>query len=150
MTVFVHLGHFLVRIICRCGAVRECEPEALARCGSSATLEAVGKRMRCSSALQPFAITVTTPPVTTGSATVSLTPPTLNTDGSALTDLAGTIIHYGTSPSTLSQTVQVPGTAPSSYTISSLASGTWYFGAVAYTTAGTQSAMSSLVSTTIP
>jgi hypothetical protein len=43
------LGHFLVRITCRCGAVRECEPEALARlCGSSATLDAVGKRMRCS------------------------------------------------------------------------------------------------------
>jgi hypothetical protein len=45
--------------------------------------------------------------------------------------------------------VQVPGTAPSSHTISNLASGTWYFGAVAYTTAGTQSAMSAVASKTI-
>jgi hypothetical protein len=43
------LGQFQVQITCRCGAQRIAEPEALARlCGSSATLEAVGKRMRCS------------------------------------------------------------------------------------------------------
>jgi hypothetical protein len=43
------LGHFQVQITCKCGARRIAEPEALARlCGSSATLEAVGKRMRCS------------------------------------------------------------------------------------------------------
>ncbi len=43
------LGHFLVQITCECGAQRIAESEALARlCGSSATLEAVGKRMRCS------------------------------------------------------------------------------------------------------
>src|ERR1700680_3893397 len=43
------LGHFLIYISCRCGAHRTAEPEALARlCGKSATLEAVGKRMRCS------------------------------------------------------------------------------------------------------
>ena len=41
------LGHFLVRITCRCGAQRIAEPEALARlCGASATLEAVGGSMR--------------------------------------------------------------------------------------------------------
>jgi len=38
------LGHFLVQITCKCGAQRIAEPDALARlCGSSATLEAVGK-----------------------------------------------------------------------------------------------------------
>jgi hypothetical protein len=43
------LSHFLVQITCKCGARRIAEPEALARvCGPSATLEAVGKRMRCS------------------------------------------------------------------------------------------------------
>jgi len=43
------LGHFLVQITCKCGARRIAEPEVLARlCGASATLEAVGKRMRCS------------------------------------------------------------------------------------------------------
>ena len=43
------LGHFRVRITCKCGAARECEPEALARiAGPSATLESVSKPMRCS------------------------------------------------------------------------------------------------------
>lgn len=43
------VGHFLVRITCRCGAYRIAEPQALAPlCGASATLEAVARRMRCS------------------------------------------------------------------------------------------------------
>ena len=43
------LGHFRVQITCRCGAPRIGKPEILTRrCGSSATLEAVGRRMRCS------------------------------------------------------------------------------------------------------
>lgn len=43
------LGHFLLRITCKCGAHRIAEPEALARlCGPTATLEAVARRMRCS------------------------------------------------------------------------------------------------------
>ena len=43
------LGHFLVQITCKCGAQRIAEPQVLARlCGSSATLEAVARRMRCS------------------------------------------------------------------------------------------------------
>jgi len=43
------VGHFLVQITCKCGAQRIADPEALARlCGASATLEAVGRRMRCS------------------------------------------------------------------------------------------------------
>ena len=43
------LGQFHVQITCKCGSQRIVEPEALARlCGWSATLEAVGKRMRCS------------------------------------------------------------------------------------------------------
>lgn len=43
------LGQFLVRITCECGAHRVAEPEVLARLyGASATLEAVGRRMRCS------------------------------------------------------------------------------------------------------
>jgi hypothetical protein len=103
-----------------------------------------------SSSLAPFSINVTSATPTTGSATVNLTPPTQNTDGTTLTDLAGVIIYYGTSPSNLSQTVQVAGTTQTSNTITNLASGTWYFGGVAYTTTGVQSAMSSLVSATIP
>jgi hypothetical protein len=102
------------------------------------------------SSLAPFSITVTSATSTTGSATVNLTPPTQNTDGTTLTDLAGVIVYYGPSPSNLSQKVQVASTTQTSYTITNLASGTWYFGGVAYTTTGLQSAMSSLVSATIP
>jgi len=42
-------GDFLVRVTCRCGAVREIKPEALARLvGWSTTLEALAPRLRCS------------------------------------------------------------------------------------------------------
>ena len=43
------LGDFLVRITCPCGIHRTVDPASLARlCGRSATLESVGRRMRCS------------------------------------------------------------------------------------------------------
>jgi hypothetical protein len=103
-----------------------------------------------SSALPAFSITVTSAPATTGSAVLNLTAPTQNTDGSALTDLAGFRIYYGTSPSNLTQLVQLAGATLTSYTANSLAAGTWYFGATAYTTSGTQSAMSAIASKTIP
>jgi hypothetical protein len=103
-----------------------------------------------SSALPAFSITVTAATPTTGNATVNWVPPTQNTDGTALTNLAGLRIYYGTSASNLSQTVQVASSTQTSYTISNLASGTWYFGGVAYTSGGTQSALSSVVSATIP
>jgi hypothetical protein len=103
-----------------------------------------------SSALSPFSITVTAATPTTGNATVTWVPPTQNTDGSALTTLAGIRIYYGASSSNLNQSVQVGGATQTNYTINGLASGTWYFGGVAYTTTGAQSAMSGLVSATIP
>jgi len=101
---------------------------------------------QASSALPAFGITVTAPVATTGSATVSLTPPTQNSDGSPLMNLAGMRVYYGTSPSSLNQKIQLAGTAPMTYTISNLASGTWYFGATAYTTSGAEGAMSALAS----
>jgi hypothetical protein len=103
---------------------------------------------QASSALPAFSITVTAPTVSpppSGTATVSLTPPTQNTDGSTLTDLAGMTLYYGTAPTSLNQSVQLAA-APTSYTIGNLSSGTWYFGAIAYTTDGTQSAMTPLMS----
>jgi hypothetical protein len=108
---------------------------------------------QASSALPGFSVTVspaTVTPPSTGSATVNWVPPTQNTNGTPLTDLAGIIIYYGTSTASLNQQVTMASATQSSYTISNLASGTWYFGGVAYTTAGTQSSMSQLVSTTIP
>ena len=101
---------------------------------------------QASSALPAFGITVTAPINTTGSATVSLTPPAQNSDGSPLTNLGGMRVYYGTSPSSLTHQIQLAGTAPTTYTISNLATGTWYFGATAYTTTGAESAMSALAS----
>ncbi len=103
-----------------------------------------------SSALPAFSVTVTSAPATTGSAVLNLTAPTQNTDGSVLTDLAGFRIYYGTSPSNLTQLVQLAGTTLTTYTANSLASGTWYFGAAAYTTTGMESAMSAIASKSIP
>jgi hypothetical protein len=103
-----------------------------------------------SSALAPYTITVTAATPTTGNAVVNWVPPTENTNGTPLTNLAGLKIYYGTSATNLSQMVQVASSTQTSYTIANLASGTWYFGGVAYTSAGTQSAMSSVVSATIP
>jgi len=103
-----------------------------------------------SSNLPAFSVVVTkAATAATGSATVDWTPPTENTNGSSLTNLAGFRIYYGTSSGNLSQMVQVSSSTQTSYTIANLAAGTWYFGGVAYTTAGTQSAMSKVVSATI-
>jgi hypothetical protein len=103
-----------------------------------------------SSALPAFSITVTAAPAATGTAVLDLTAPTQNTDGSALTNLAGFRIYSGTSPSSLTQLVQLSGATLTSYTINNLASGTWYFGATAYTTTGTESALSAIASKTVP
>ena len=105
-----------------------------------------------SASLPAFSIAVTaaasTGP-TTGSATVSWVPPTQNSDGSALTNLAGYQIDYGTSATALSNTVKVANPGTASYTVSNLASGTWYFAVQAYTNSGTQSGMSTLATKTI-
>ena len=105
---------------------------------------------QASSALPAFAITVSASTPPTGSATVTVTPPIQNTDGSALTDLAGVTIYYGTSASNLSQSVKITGSGPTSYTINNLTAGTWYFGGMAYTNTGVQSAMSGIVSKIVP
>jgi hypothetical protein len=104
---------------------------------------------QASSALPAFGITVTAPANTTGTATVAITPPSQNTDGSPLTNLAGMRVYYGTSPSSLTQQIQLASTARTTYTVSNLATGTWYFGATAYTTTGAESAMSALSSLTL-
>jgi hypothetical protein len=101
-----------------------------------------------SSSLPAFSIKVTSG--TTGSATLEWTDPTQNTNGSKLTNLAGIRIYYGTSSSSLNHQVTVASTTDTSYTVSGLASGTWYFGATAYNTAGVESKMSALSSKAIP
>ena len=81
-----------------------------------------------------------------GSAILSWTAPTLNDDGSPLTNLAGFNVHYGQSAGSLTQNTQVAGANASSFTVSNLATGTWYFALSAYTSAGTESSLTSVVS----
>src|SRR5262249_13107465 len=102
-------------------------------------------------ALPAFSVVVSAAgsPPPAGAAQLRWVAPTQNTNGSALTNLAGVRIYYGTSAANLSQSVQVAGSSATTYTISGLAAGTWYFGAKSYTTAGTTSAMSAVVSKTV-
>jgi len=101
-----------------------------------------------STSLAAFSIAVNQ--TSNGSATVSWTPPIQNTNGTALTNLAGYRIYYGTSTSNLNQVVQVSNVGLASYVVNNLSSATWYFGIRAYTTAGTESALSNLGTKTIP
>jgi hypothetical protein len=100
-----------------------------------------------SASLAPFNISVTEP--SPGSVTLSWDAPTQNTNGTPLTDLAGFHIYYGTSASNLNQSVQIANPGLTSYALSSLAAGTWYFEVNAYTTAGAESAVSTIVSTSL-
>jgi hypothetical protein len=81
-----------------------------------------------------------------GTATLSWTPPTRNSDGTTLTNLAGYRVHYGQSATALAQTIQLANAGTSSYIVSNLAPGTYYFAVRAYTTAGTESALSNIES----
>jgi hypothetical protein len=80
---------------------------------------------------------------------MSWTAPTENTNGTALTDLAGYTVYYGTSSGALTDTIQVANPSAIGYVVGNLNSGTYYFEVSAYTTAGTQSARSSMGSKTI-
>jgi len=91
-----------------------------------------------------------TPPVSTGSATLTWNAPTANTNGSALNDLAGYHVYWGASASSLTQTVDVPSATTTTYVVSGLSAGTWYFGVTAYTNTGLESALSNVGSKTIP
>jgi hypothetical protein len=102
---------------------------------------------KATTSLTAFSIAVKT--ATVGSAQLSWTPPTSNTDGSTLTNLAGYRINYGTSSGALTKSVQVPTAGVTSYLVDNLSQGTWYFTVVAYTSAGLDSAASSMTSKTI-
>ena len=103
---------------------------------------------KASGALGPFSVSVSGT-AATGQASLHWTNPTQNTNGSPLTNLAGVRIYYGPSTSSMTQLAQVTGPSVTSYTASNLGAGTWYFGAVAYTTTGAQSSMSGVVAKTI-
>ena len=89
------------------------------------------------------------PAPTVGAATLSWTAPDQNTDGSALTNLAGYRIYYGTSASDLNQVISISNVGITAYVIDDLTAGTYYFSIRAYTSAGTESSLSNVVSDTI-
>jgi hypothetical protein len=92
----------------------------------------------------------TTPPATSsGTVTLDWTPPIENSDGSVLTNLAGYTVHYGTSPGNLDKTVKVTNPGLTAYAMTNLGSGTWYFAVTAYSSTGTESSLSGVVSKTI-
>jgi len=75
--------------------------------------------------------------------------PTVNTNGTATTDLAGYIIDYGQSASAMSHSVTIGSATTTNFTVNDLSPGVWYFAVVAYTSDGSQSALSNVVSTTV-
>lgn len=102
---------------------------------------------KASTALPAFGITVrAAASPSTGAATISWTPPTRNADGSTLVNLAGYRIVYGTNSGALNQTVQIANAGLTTYMIENLTAGTYYFAVKAYTSSGTESAPSQIVS----
>lgn len=82
-------------------------------------------------------------------ALLTWTPPTLNTDGTALTNLAGYRVSWGASATALTQTAQIASPSTTTYTVTNLTAGTWFFGVRAYTTQGSESDLSNVVSRTL-
>ena len=96
--------------------------------------------------LRAFSIAVNAQGSSTGSASLSWTPPTRTTSGSSLTNLAGYRIYYGTSPSSLSRTVQLSNAGLTRYVLNDLSPATYYFSIRAYTSGGSESSGSNVVS----
>lgn len=95
--------------------------------------------------LPPFTITVGQG----GTVSLNWQAPTTNTDGTPISDLAGYTIAYGTHAELLNQTVTIDNPATTVYTLQNLATGSWYFAVAAYTSTGSQSALTGVVSTTV-
>ena len=89
------------------------------------------------------------PTASIGNVTINWSAPTQNTDGTALTDLAGFKIHYGTASQKYTQTITVSNPGLVTYVVTNLAAGRYYFAVTAYSSAGTESARSAEVSTTV-
>ena len=99
----------------------------------------------------PSSSTLASPPptATIGNVTINWTPPTENTDGTPLTNLAGYDIHYGTASGNYTHSVTVSNPGIATYVVSNLSPGTYYFSVAALNSNGTESPLSSEVSTTV-
>jgi hypothetical protein len=92
--------------------------------------------------------TVTAP--TTGSAILTWQPPTLNSDGTPLTDLTAFKVYWGTTQGSYSRSTTIANAAARTYTVSGLASGTWFFVVTALNAQGLESPYSNVWSKTVP
>jgi large repetitive protein len=100
-----------------------------------------------SASLPTFSITVNQ--VSNGTASLDWTAVTQNTNGTAIVGLAGYKVFYGTSPSAMNTVVVLSNPTVTTYLVTNLSSGTWYFGVAAYTSSGTQGALSNVGQKTI-
>jgi hypothetical protein len=91
----------------------------------------------------------TPPTATSGAVTLNWTAPSENTDGTPLTDLSGFDIHYGNKSGNYTQTITVSNPGLATYVVDNLTPGTYYFSVAAVNSHGTESPLSSEVSTTV-
>lgn len=119
-------------------------PQA-ANVGTFSNIVISARDSQVSSSLPAFSISVAQANSGSGNVSLSWTAPTSNTDGTPLTDLAGYKIYYGTTSTALNNVVTVTG-GVTNYVIEGLTAGTWYFAIRSYTTVGTESPLSNVVS----
>jgi hypothetical protein len=119
--------------------------------GAAATAQAATSSSVASTSTTTSAgSTVSTPPTaSSGTVTLNWTAPTQNTDGTPLTNLAGYDIHYGTSSGNYTQTISVSNPGIATYVVDNLSPGTYYFTVSAVNSQGTESPLSSQVTTTV-
>ncbi|HVC30294.1 MAG TPA: fibronectin type III domain-containing protein [Steroidobacteraceae bacterium] len=120
---------------------------ALSGCGGGGG--AAGAASTSQSATSNAAGNGSLPAASTGAVTLNWTAPTENTDGSPLTDLSGYAIHYGTASGDYTQTISVSNAGIATYVVDNLTPGTYYFSVAAVNGQGTESPMSSEVTTTV-
>lgn len=95
--------------------------------------------------LPAFSIIVSEPEVP-GAVTLTWNPPTENEDGSPLENLAGYAIVYGPSSTQLHETLTLNQPGLHRYVFDDLPAGTYYFAVKAFTSTGTYSGLSNIVS----
>jgi hypothetical protein len=84
-----------------------------------------------------------------GTATVSWAPVKTDMNGKNLTNLAGYKIHYGRSPGAMYTVVVLNNPNQTTYIVKNLAPGTWYFAVSAFTSSGSEGALTDVASKTI-
>jgi hypothetical protein len=81
--------------------------------------------------------------------TLSWEPPTENSNGTPLVNLDGYMVYYGQQAGALTNVVNVSNPGLTSYVVQNLSPGTYYFAVASVNSAGVESSLSSVVSTTI-